>query len=139
MEPTAELTDAALWEAFHLQQLPSKDWTHRCHLRMAWLYLKRHPLDEAHILLRVGIIKLNASHGLVETPLRGYHETITRAFLALVADRMRGLADLDDSARFVTAASLPSDALLRHYTKERVLSLEARARFVPPDLEPLPA
>ena len=138
--PDAAFDDDALWRAFHAQALPEPAWTHRAHLRVAYLYLKRHPLDEAHVLLRVGIIRLNAAQGLVETPSRGYHETLTRAWLALVADAARG-ADWPDSARFVdaNAARLASDAPLRHYTRERVTSLEARARFIEPDLAPLPA
>jgi len=36
------------------------------------------------------------------------------------------------------AASLGKDAPLRHYTRERLLSPLARARFVDPDLLPLP-
>ena len=80
----SSLTDEALWQAFSTSTLPAEAWTHRAHLRMAWLFLKRHPLDEAHLLLRVGIIRLNAFHGLVETPVRGYHETLTRLWLALI-------------------------------------------------------
>jgi hypothetical protein len=78
------MDDATLWEHFHSCTLPRDAWTHRAHVRMAWMYRRRHALDEAHVLLRIGIVKLNASHGLVETVLRGYHETITRAWLALV-------------------------------------------------------
>ena len=138
--PDDAFDDDALWRAFHAQTLPESAWTHRAHLRVAWLYLKRHTLDEAHVLLRVGIIRLNAAQGLVETPARGYHETLTRAWLALVADAARG-GDWPDAARFVdaNAARLAPDAPLRHYTRERVRSVEARARFVEPNLSPLPA
>jgi len=135
----SSLTDEAIWQAFSASTLPAEAWTHRAHLRMAWLFLKRHPLDEAHLLLRVGIIRLNAFHGLVETPARGYHETLTRLWLALVASLMRA-ADAQTSAAFVDAhaVELGRDAAARYYSRERVMSPRARAIFVAPDLAPLP-
>lgn len=136
----AELDDDALWQAFTTQTLPSSAWTHRAHLRVASLHLRRHGLEGAHVLMRVGIIRLNAAHGLVETVARGYHETLTRAWLVMIDDAMRG-GPFDDTRRFADAhrERLGSDAPLRYYSRARVLSLEARARFVEPDLAPLPA
>jgi len=89
--------------------------------------------------MRVGIIRLNASHGLVETAARGYHETITRVWLAVVRQLMQEVA-AESSLAFVEACGdrLAKDALLRHYSRERLMSVEARARFVEPDLAPLP-
>lgn len=137
-DPTAD--DASLWTAFHALTLPESAWTHRQHLRIACLYLAQHTLDEAHILMRVAIVRLNAAQGLVETPSRGYHDTLTRAWLVLVAAARRDAPAFEDSARFVDAhaARLSRDALLQHYSRERLLSTEARARFVEPDLRPLP-
>jgi hypothetical protein len=132
--------DATLWEAFTAATLPEKEWTHRGHLRVAWMYSSRYSLDEAHILMRVGIIRLNAFHGLVETPARGYHETITRVWLVLVRVLMKERPTAT-STELVDAggAWLARDALLTHYSRERLMSAEARARFVDPDVAPLPA
>jgi hypothetical protein len=46
----------------------------------------------------------------------------------------------DNSELFVErhAALLSKDALLSHYTKERIMSREARSQFIEPDLKPLP-
>ena len=55
------LDDDALWRAFHDRTLPAAQWTHAAHLRIAWLHLARHELDEAHLRMRVGIIRLNAA------------------------------------------------------------------------------
>jgi GNAT superfamily N-acetyltransferase len=142
LEPAAggaapELDDAALWSAFHARTLSHAQWNHAAHLRIAWLHLDRYGVDEAHLRMRAGIVRLNAAHGLVESPARGYHETLTRVWLVLVAEaraRARGAS----SAAFVAAQSLPKDAPLRFYSRECLLSLEARATFVPPDLAPLP-
>ena len=133
------MDDQELWQAFGSATLPEKNWTHQEHLRVAWLYSSRHPLDEAHVLMRVGIIRLNASHGLVETAARGYHETITRVWLAVVRALMKEMP-AESSLAFVEAGGdrLARDALFRHYSRERLMSVEARARFVEPDLAPLP-
>jgi len=78
------LDDEALWRAFHDRTLAHAQWTHAAHLRVAWMHLARYELDEAHLRMRVGIIRLNAAHQLVETEMRGYHETLTRVWLVLV-------------------------------------------------------
>jgi hypothetical protein len=133
------MDDDALWEAFSTAALPEQDWTHRSHLRVAWLFSNRYTLDEAHLLMRVGIIRLNAAQGLVETPARGYHETITRVWLVLLRSLMKEFPAAS-SAAFVDAAGawLAREALLRHYSRDRLTSVEARAHFIDPDLEPLP-
>ena len=132
-----ELDDDALWLAFHERTLPSAQWTHVAHVRVAWMYLARYRIDEAHLLMRVGIIRQNASHGLVETASRGYHETITRAWLAIVADARKRDA-CSDSRAFIAKHELGRDTPLRYYSRELLFSLVARTVFVAPDVAPLP-
>ena len=131
------LDDDALWSAFHDRTLDHAQWTHAAHLRVAWMHLARYELDEAHLRMRVGIIRLNAAHQLVETEMRGYHETLTRVWLVLVrAARRRTPAT--DSASFLEAHGLDRDAPLRFYSRERLFSVAARALYLPPDLAELP-
>jgi hypothetical protein len=69
--------------------------------------------------------------------IRGYHETITRAWLGLLDRRMPATAiEAHDSERFLEAhgALLNRDALLVESSRDRSLSIEARARFLEPDL-----
>jgi hypothetical protein len=136
------LDDEALWTAFHERALGTEEWTHTAHLRMAWMHLARTSLDEAHLRMRVGILRLNAAQGRVETPLRGYHETLTRAWLLLVQEARRADAQAPgsapDSASFVAAHALPRELPLAYYSRERLFSLAARAMFVEPELAPLP-
>jgi hypothetical protein len=129
--------DDDLWRAFHDGTLPAAQWTHTAHLRIAWLHLARHDLDEAHLRMRVGIIRLNAAHGLVETAQRGYHETLTRVWLVVVAAARRR-APGPDSTALLDRPGLDREAPLAHYSRERLFSVAARARFVPPDLTELP-
>lgn len=135
-DPVA-LDDAALAHAFHDRTLPAAQWTHAAHLRVAWLHLARHELDAAHLLMRVGIIRLNAAHGLVETTTRGYHDTLTRVWLVLVAAARRRCLGAD-STTILADPGLARDAPLRFYSRDRLFSLAARAAFVPPDLAELP-
>jgi hypothetical protein len=133
------MNDFELWTSFREAKLPHAEWSHHAHLRIAWMFLRRHELDEAHILMRAGIVLLNASHGLVETAIRGYHETMTRTWLALVARAMRTTPSIDDSQQFIDAhrETLGKDAPMRHYSRELLFSAEARARYVEPDLAPV--
>jgi hypothetical protein len=133
----AALDDERLWTAFHDRTLPAAVWTHAAHLRIAWLHLARYELDEAHLRMRIGIIRLNAAHGLVETAQRGYHETLTRVWLVLVgAARRRALGA--DSTSAAAEPGLARTAPLLHYSRERLFSVAARAVFTPPDLAELP-
>jgi hypothetical protein len=141
------LDDATLWGAFRQSTLPEPQWNHRSHVRVAFLHLAHWILDEAHLRMRVGIVRLNAYHGLEETPERGYHETLTRVWLVLIA-QARALG-LSESARGVRAGSeafleahpelLNKQIALRFYSREHLMSLRARTIFVEPDLAPLPA
>jgi hypothetical protein len=135
--PTVELGDDELWRRFHDATLPAAQWTHAAHLRIAWLHLARHDLDESHLRMRIGIIRLNAAHGLVETPERGYHETLTRVWLVLVrAARRRALGS--DSTSVLGDPALERSAPLRFYRRDRLFSLTARAMWLSPDLAELP-
>ncbi len=133
-------SDEALWQAFHDAALPAAQWTHAAHLRIAWLHLARYELDEAHLRMRVGIIRLNAAHGLVETAERGYHETLTRVWLVLVAAARRRAPGLDSTHLDAPPGQpgLEREAPLAYYSRARLFSVAARARFVPPDLAELP-
>jgi hypothetical protein len=131
--------DETLWKAFGDCSLSSADWTHEAHLRIAFLHARRYALDEAHLRLRAGIIRLNERHGLIETSGRGYFETLTRVWLVLVADaRARSGAtssrELLERCPELYDRRLPS----RHYSNEMLASVRARSIFVAPDLEPLP-
>jgi hypothetical protein len=109
------------------------------HIRTAFVFLQRFSLDEAHLRMRAGIIRLNERHGLVETSARGYFETLTRVWLVLVADARRRTAAGDSCALLLAAPELMDRSLpLRHYSRAVLAETRARALFVPPDLAPLP-
>lgn len=133
------MDDETLWQAFNTASLTIAEWTHETHVRTAFLCSRQYSLDEAHLRLRAGIIRLNERHGLVETSTRGYFETLTRAWLVLVRDACARSAASSSRELLERCPELYERTLLsRHYSKELLTSVRARSIFVAPDLEPLP-
>jgi 4-hydroxy-tetrahydrodipicolinate synthase len=126
---------------FTERAIPAAEWTHTAHLQMGAWHVFQLGADEALVRLRAGIRRLNQSHGLVETPTRGYHETITRAYVELTATFLAGFASavpLHERVAALLAAPLGRrDALLSFYERERLMSPAARAAWVEPDRRPL--
>jgi hypothetical protein len=126
--------------AFESCTLPKSEWTHQAHLRVGLWHVDRYGREDALVRLRSGIRRLNESHGAVNSDAAGYHETITRFYVQLMArfldtaDRSRTLDDL--TAQFI-ARYPTSDLPLRYYTRERLFSVEARRRWIEPDLDPI--
>ena len=102
--------------------LPPEHFNHAGHLRLACIYLARHPLDEA-IARTCAAIRAYAAHlGAADK----FHATITVALVRLL--HAHGPAALAD-ARAVLAL---------HYSPALLDTAAARAAFLPPDLAPLP-
>lgn len=126
--------------AFESCALPREAWTHRAHLTVALWYLLRHDRGEATRLIRDGIKRYNAAKGIVTTRTSGYHETITLFYIHIVGKHLResradvSLVSLMNSLmRKYGERSLP----LEYYSKDRLMSWEARSSWVEPDLKPL--
>jgi len=103
------------------------------------LHAQRYSLDEAHIRLRAGIIRLNQRHGLIESSSRGYFETLTRVWLVVVAHARQRSAAADSRELLERCPELYDRGLpARYYSNELLASERARAIFLEPDLEPLP-
>ena len=121
--------------SFESCTLSHEAWTHREHLAVAACYVFSH--DEMALeVIRAGILRLNASHGVENTDTGGYHESITVAWVALF-----GLLKLECDSRLALAnRSLEMFAdkryLLRFYSRDRIMSVEARKGWVEPDLMP---
>jgi hypothetical protein len=132
---------AALAARFTALTLSKEEWTHAAHLTVGAWHVDRHGAVEALTLLRNGIRRLNESHGGVNSATDGYHETITAAYVTLLAAYLAacppGLA-LDACVERLLASPLAArDMLFTFYSRERLQSVEARARWVEPDLAPL--
>ena len=131
-----------LGERFLATQLPKEEWTHEAHLATTtWLLLKRPDIDVDSEL--PGLIRrYNESVGGVNSDTEGYHETITRVYLSGVrlflseADRAEPLHELVNE--LLLSPMGRRDWPLRFYSRERLLSVEARRNFIAPDTAALP-
>jgi hypothetical protein len=133
-------TDETFIREFEAGRWPLENWHHCDHIKLAYLYLRRYPLEEAASKLRDGIRAHNAAHGLPDLPTSGYHETMTRAWLHLVDLVISEYGPSDTADLFFEQhPELSQKKTLRlFYSRERFMSPEAKLRFVAPDLCPLP-
>ena|ERR1019366_3494888 len=128
------MEDVELAERFLAGTLSS--FSHRDHVRVAYLLLCSHEFDDATLLLSNRIRAMAAASGKTDK----FHVTRTVAWMRLI-----------DSARSTDQASPNSEEfLLRHrellrstlldefYSSELLGSDVARARYVEPDNAPLP-
>jgi hypothetical protein len=121
--------------------LPSEAWTHHAHLTVGLWHVERYGADGALSRLRDGIRRLNDSHGTANSATSGYHETVTRAFVALLAQFNERcpieMSLAERSAALVASGLADKRVLLYFYSSETLHSSRARARWIEPDLAPL--
>ena len=140
MNPHPPPTDDPIVAGFLACTLPKDAWTHHAHLRVGLWHVRAFGPGEALNRLRAGIRRLNESHGTANTDSDGYHETITRFFVQVIAgflasaDCSRPFADL---AAGLIAAYPDCNLPLTYYGRGRLHSVEARREWVEPDLRPL--
>ena len=127
------MTDDELFAAFACTALPADQFHHQQHVRVAWLFVCRHGMPTALGEFTAAIKRFAAAkgaHGL-------YHETITWAFLLIINQRQARQA----ASTWAEFAEVNADLLSwkpsileRYYSKELLMSDEARHSFVMPDL-----
>jgi hypothetical protein len=139
---TSDAAIAHVAEGLLARTLPREEWTHEAHLAATtYLVLKRPDIDLDTEL--PGIIRgYNESVGGVNSDTEGYHETITRTFLHGVR-LFLAEAGSDEAVHELVNDLLLSpmgrrDWPLRFYSRERLISVEARRHFIPPDVAMLP-
>lgn len=139
-EIETETETERLVRGFSDRSLPKSRWTHEAHLRVGLWHVLEYGPEEALDRLRPGIRRYNEAVGGVNSPTAGYHETITRFYVQAIArfldraDRTRPIEDLaDEVVRELGDRELP----LRHWTRDRLFSAEARAAWAEPDLRAL--
>jgi len=131
------MEDESLVAAFEAVKLSGEEFTHVQHVRVAWWYLRRHPFDDALARFKAALQRFAAAHGATAK----YHETITVAYMCLIADRLKDAPELawqDFAERNSDLLARSPSILARHYTEETLQSHEAKREFVHPDRHPLP-
>lgn len=123
------MRDREFIAAFENCTLPSAEFPHRAHVRLAWLYLREGSLLDA---LRRFVDGLKRYAGSLGASAK-YHETVTWAYMFLIHERMaRSAAETFDE--FATAnPDLFNGILERYYRRETLASDLARRTFVMPD------
>ena len=111
-------------------EVDPREFPHREHVRMAFEMLRRHDFVETSLHYSVALRAMTAKIGKPEV----FHQTMTIAFLAIIAERMQAGAH-DDFAGFLAAnPDLVSRYVLTNlYSPERLASDAARATFLLPD------
>jgi hypothetical protein len=138
----SEIDIIRIGEGLFAKTLPRTEWTHAAHFAAAlWLMRYRPELDAAQImpsLIRV----YNESVGRVNDETGGYHETITLASLRAARGVFNAYPPDMPVYRIVNALMSTNLAnpnwLLEYWSRERLMSVEARREWVEPDLKSLP-
>ena len=122
---------------FENATLSAAEWTHSAHLVTGLWHARTFSEADALNRLREGILRLNAAHGTPNTDTRGYHETITRAYLVLLARFAATNPELTVGAmaQALLASDLAKrDALFSYYSRDVLMSVAARRDWIEPDL-----
>ena len=115
--------------AFDEGRIEPAAFPHREHVRFAYEILSRCAFGAAAVRFRGGLAHIAQKAGKPQL----YHETITLAFLAVIAER-RATSVLSDWPAFIATNEdlLDKNLLLRWYSKEQLESDLARTTFCLP-------
>lgn len=128
-----------LVNAFEKCTLPRNEWTHQAHLITALWYLTHYSHPEASNCIRNRIQNYNNALGVKITKDSGYHETITLFWIKImyhyltIKGKNCPLVDLVNGLSQYSDPRLP----LEYYSKDRLMSWQARQSWMEPDLKSL--
>jgi hypothetical protein len=122
-----------LFDRFVDTTLPADRFHHRQHVQVAWLFVCRHGMPDALGKFSDAIRRFADAKGATGL----YHETITWAFLLLIAERQArnpGQTWEQFEAANTDLLVWKPSILERYYSKELLASDLARQTFLMPDL-----
>jgi len=133
---------AHIGEGLLARTLPREEWTHEAHLAATTYLVLKHPEIDLDTQLRGIISRYNESVGGVNSDSEGYHDTITHAYLRGIrlflseADVTRPIHELVNE--LLMSPMGRRDWPLRFWSKDRLMSVDARRGWVEPDLRAMP-
>lgn len=134
-----ELSDAdrEFRRAFEAGAFAPADFSHRQHVRLAYVYLVDSDVNLALDRMRAALVCFLSHHGI---PATKYHETLTRAWILAVHHFRHRSPEASSADDFIdrNPMLLDSKIMLTHYSAGLLFSDAARAEFVEPDLDPIP-
>jgi len=127
------MKDEELLNQFEACTLAAETFHHGNHIKVAWLYLRRHSAPETIIKLSEGLKRFAAAHGKANL----YHETITWAYVFLIHERMERNGREQSWEEFTESNADLFDwknSILKIYYREETLRSDlARKIFLYPD------
>ena len=137
MKHELSLSDREFRAAFEAGAYAPADFSHRAHVRLAYVYLADSDVDLALERMRAALVGFLSHHGI---PASKYHETLTRAWILAVHHFMHRSPEASSADDFIgrNPLLLDSKIMLTHYSTGLLFSDAARAAFVEPDLDPIP-
>jgi hypothetical protein len=126
------MDQSALFDGFIDTTLPADQFHHAQHMQVAWLFVRKFGMPNALAEFTTAIKRFADAKGATGL----YHETITWAFLLLIAERdaRQPAANWDEfAAANDDLLQWKPSVLDRYYSKELLASDLARRTFVMPD------
>jgi hypothetical protein len=133
---SSALEDDVFVAEFERCRLPSDQFRHADHIRLAWIYVRSYEYDAAEARMRQSIqrfaLHLGAEHK--------YHETITILWMRLANIAARLTPRIDTFPDFVRTHAwlLNKEIIFEFYSPELLKSDDARRAWVEPDLNTIP-
>ncbi|HEV7667521.1 MAG TPA: hypothetical protein VGS22_03290 [Thermoanaerobaculia bacterium] len=133
--PPFPLNDDALLAAFETATISAKDFHHREHVRVFWKLITTVGPESARERFVAALIRLANAQGASQL----YHETLTRAWVELIAAGTSRSPSARSSFEFLESCPelLDRSILNRHYSPELLASDAARKGWIPPDRLPI--
>ncbi len=116
---------------------PASDFSHRAHLRLAYLYLTENNTQESAERMRNTLNRFLIHNGVDPSK---FHETLTKSWVLAVHHFMKKTGSSASADDFIdkNPEMLDTNIMLTHYSAEVLFSDKARAEFVQPDRDPIP-
>jgi hypothetical protein len=141
MSPASTLDDAAIRRialGLHATTLPAPEWTHQAHFAAALWWLRHRPGFDTAAMARL-IRRYNRACNRPNTAVSGYHHSITRASLAAARAALAPDASLAATLAAIMAGPCGQPGwLFAHWSRPLLFTPEARQRWIPPDIAPMP-
>ena len=137
MKHELSTSDVEFRMAFEAGAIAPADFSHRAHVRLAYVYLADTDVNLALERMRGALLVFLTRNNI---PASKYHEPLTRAWILAVNHFMHRTPETTSSDDFIARNEvlLDSKIMLTHYSAGLLFSDGARQEFVEPDLDPIP-
>ncbi len=137
MNATCSQKDIRFRDRFEACEVPPSQFSHRAHLRLAYVYLCENDPETSIMLMKEALLRF-LRHNSIDP--KHYHQTLTSAWI-LAVHHFMNKATYSDSAESLVSQfpqMQDSEIMKTHYSSEKLFSNRARLEFVQPDLDPIP-